>query len=276
MIQGESWRRRLVRAIAPRRGYVSRRLLRMAEFYVAAARNHDQDMRTNGECWLLRGLASAQVRVVFDVGANRGEWSEQVTLALPRATIHAFEIVPTTASILAELAARQPAIHANGFGLAELAGTLRVNVSPANDKVASLLPTHTLPIASHRTLMWEAADAAVRRGDEYCLANGIERIDVLKIDVVGAENRVIDGFGTMIDDGRIGLIQFEYGLAAAHSRYLLADHYANLGPRGYRIGKLMPSWIEFKDYELTDETFTWANYVAVHASRTDLLGALLN
>jgi FkbM family methyltransferase len=271
MDQGESWRRRLVRAVAPRRGYVSRRLLRMAEFYVAAARNHDQDMRTNGECWLLRQLGGATVRIVFDVGANRGDWSEEVTKALPRAEIHAFEIVPATARILAD---RLPAIRANAFGLADVKETLRVNVAPANDKVSSLLPTHTLPIASHRALTWEQADAAVRRGDEYCLENGIETIDFLKIDVEGAENRVIDGFGAMVGDGRIGLMQFEYGLAAVHSRYLLADHYARLGSLGYRVGKLMPSWVEFKDYELTDETFTWSNYVAVHASRTDIQAVL--
>jgi len=40
------------------------------EFY----ENHDYDIQTNGELFVLQSLASTQLSCLFDVGANQGNW----------------------------------------------------------------------------------------------------------------------------------------------------------------------------------------------------------
>lgn len=45
------------------------------------------------------------------------------------------------------------------------------------------------------------------RGDAYCQQHGIDRIDLPKIDVEGAEHLVMDGFGDMLS--KVGVIQWE-------------------------------------------------------------------
>lgn len=274
MVDGIGWRDRLIRSIALRQDPLTRRLVRLAERVVAAARNNDLNPATNGEYHLLRTLGRVSPRVVFDVGANHGEWSEVAATALPTAAIHAFEIVPATSRHLAAVAGRHPAIIANAIGLSDAPGELRIHTSPANDKVSSILPVNAMAMPFQSAIPWEETVVTVTRGDAYCRARGITAIDVLKIDVEGAEDRVLTGFGAMLDTGAIGLIQFEYGLANIHSHHLLLDYYTRLGELGYRIGKLMPDRVAFKDYAMTDEDFLGPNYVAVHASRPDMIAAL--
>jgi FkbM family methyltransferase len=269
-----SLRGRLLRAVAQGEGPVSRLLLRLAERYVAVARNNELDGALNGEFWMLRRLTRLEPRVVFDVGANRGEWAQQAATALPSARIHAFETVPVTARHLAAVASTQPAIHPNAFGLADAPGRVRLHVTDANDKVSSLLPVPEISISFFKGMSWRVIEVDVMRGDEYAALHGITTIDVLKIDVEGAEHRVMAGFGNLITDGHVGLIQFEYGLANIQTHMLLSDYYRQLESYGYKIGKLMPSRVAFKKYDMRDEDFIGPNYVAVHASRPDMLVAL--
>jgi hypothetical protein len=105
-------------------------------------------------------------------------------------------------------------------------------------------------------------EASIVAGDEYADANGIETIDFLKIDVEGAEHLVLKGFSRMLGRGAIRCIQFEYGAFSIQTRVLLADYYEWLGSR-YWIGKVFPSGVEFRDYQWTDESFRFANFVCV-------------
>ena len=60
--------------------------------------NRNFDMQTNGEEWYLRqlGKPGGEIKYVFDIGANVGDWLLLCRRYLPGATIHAFEIAPPT------------------------------------------------------------------------------------------------------------------------------------------------------------------------------------
>ena len=103
----------------------------------------------------------------------------------------------------------------------------------------------------------------VFRGDDFCCENGIEHIDFLKMDVEGAEFKVLAGLDRMLSDQRVDIIQFEYGLKSVVTRFLLKDYYELFTSRGYVVGKLYPNGVYFKDYHVTDEDFMGPNYVAV-------------
>lgn len=50
----------------------------------------------NGEALLVNALPKDSTKIVFDVGANIGNWSKLALDALPEATIHSFELSSET------------------------------------------------------------------------------------------------------------------------------------------------------------------------------------
>jgi hypothetical protein len=103
----------------------------------------------------------------------------------------------------------------------------------------------------------------VERGDEYVREHGIERIDMLKIDVEGAEMRVLQGLEETISAGRVRAIQFEYSRLNIVARCFLRDLYEFLVARGYRVGKIYPTYVDFRDYSFDHEDFIGPNYLAI-------------
>lgn len=57
-------------------------------------------MDSDGEFSLLERTIGMNFDTIFDVGANVGRWAQKAAEVHPNATIHCFEIVPDTFSIL--------------------------------------------------------------------------------------------------------------------------------------------------------------------------------
>jgi hypothetical protein len=114
----------------------------------------------------------------------------------------------------------------------------------------------------------------VTTGDEYCAGRGIAHIDFLKLDVEGLELPALRGFEGMLADGRIDVIQFEYGFINLLPKFLLKDLHEFLNARGYAAGKVFPNYVDFREYRLTDEDFMGPNYLAVRRDRSDLIALL--
>ncbi|MCS6854781.1 MAG: FkbM family methyltransferase [Elioraea sp.] len=235
------------------------------------------DLDCNGETELLRRLASFMPRTVFDVGANRGDWAMRAATLLPGATIHAFEIcVDTAAELSKALAPLGRRAIVNNFGLAETSGTVAVSTF-ANSSVNTMTPLGKRDHGMGLHAAWGDANfvmARVETGDRYVEQADIERINLLKVDVEGAEGRVLSGFTKTLCRGAIDVIQVEYNECAIWSRFLLRDLYELLVPFGFRLGRLGPNGVAFKDYAVEDEDFCGPNYVAVHGRREDMIAAL--
>ena len=134
-------------------------------------------------------------------------------------------------------------------------------------------PQLTCDAPRHRHLKPEPFTAEITTLDEFCSEQSLQQIDFLKIDVEGAEHRVVKGARGMIESGRVSCIQFEYGPWSIGSRFLLIDFYELLG-KHYRIGKIFPHYVAFGDYDWRAEDFKFANYLCVRRARDDLLIAL--
>lgn len=233
--------------------------------------NLHYDPAINGEAWLLGRLGLMNPTQIFDVGANVGDWAAialEASKRCPNCAIHCFEIVPGTADVLAQRFAGQGRVVVNKLGLldAECEVPVKYYVDfPPNSSV------NDFPHSGRYT--WLRARATT--GATYCEERGIKTIDLLKIDAEGADHRVLRGFENMLAEGAIQAVQFEYGLSAIQTRFLLADYFEFLGQRGYAVGKLFPNHVEFRPYDITrDEDFLGPNYVAVRRDRQDLLGLL--
>lgn len=257
--------------IARNRGRpVFRVLYRAARSYIRGYENINYDLHTNGEEEVLRRLAGFVDRpVVFDVGANVGEWTRTAKRWMPGAQIHCFEIVPDTFAILRCSTGSLSGVRLNPLGLGAAEGEVRVELCEGDSSRASVV---ALPEASgHR----QVVTGRIIPGDEYCRRAGIERVHMLKIDTEGYDFDVLRGFADMLSAGSIDVVQFEYGLWSIWTKHSLADHYEMLSGHGYRLGKIFPRGVEFRDYVASiDEDLRGPNYLAVRADRDELLDLL--
>jgi len=240
---------------------------REQEKNAAAFNNEDRNMVRNGEYWLMRTLAACagEKMVAFDVGANTGEWSLCIIHTRSDCEVHAFELVSETYSLLLKEISNEPNIVPNNVGLSN--ENAEVDVFRNSKSVMSGFFQRLGEKESEKTR------GTVIRGDAYVETHHIEKIDFLKIDVEGAEKLVLEGFSETLKAGKIEALCFEYGEFNIASRTLLKDLY-DLLEENYVIGRLMPRWVEFSDYDRRRENFRPAYYVAVRKDRTDILEAL--
>jgi FkbM family methyltransferase len=262
--------RSAVRAAAQNGGVVSRELFKLARRYSLIYDNFNYDSRTNGEYWLLSQLRSFNPGTIFDVGANRGEWSEHCAKAFPSATIHSFEIVPQTAERLNARINGTPNVVVNQFGLSDVNGETSIYIDPERDWLSSTVEGTEI---INRGVSHRISGRTVT-GDAYLAEHAIDQIDILKIDVEGAEYRVLNGFARSLAGRRVTVIQFEYGHINIFSHFLLLDFYRLLDPLGFVLGKLYPDGVAFKPWDARAENFYGPNYVAVLSDRHDVIEAV--
>lgn len=135
--------------------------------------------------------AARGAEVIFDIGANIGYFSLHWASDLaPGGTVHAFEPVPTTFQRLAR-----------NVALNDLGGKIVTNNKGVGSEPATLsfyLPDFSgSGAASSRNLHPEensaVFEAEVTTLDSYFGAAGLDRLDLVKVDVEGAELLVVKG-----------------------------------------------------------------------------------
>lgn len=250
-----------------RRSLLMRKIAGFCRRYLNWYGNLSYDLQTNGEAFVLETLGSFQPRVLFDVGANVGEWSSIAKVHCPGADVHAFEIAKPTFEILVAKTGHLPGIHCQNVGLSDVAGSTRIRYYDA-------LPALTTSSDYPHPLAFTELEAQVVTGDDYVARHGIAHIDLLKIDVEGMEEQVLKGFQLTLARKAIDLVQFEYGKVSIVNRFLLRDFFHFFRERGYVVGKIFPNYVDFRDYDLDDEDFMGPNFLACREERADYLQAL--
>jgi FkbM family methyltransferase len=264
---------RLQRSLPAHHGHpLLARLDRAAMVFHNLYDNGHYDPATNGEAWLLRQLAPLQPRVILDVGANRGEYAELALQVCPEAQVHAFEPMPAVFPQLQSALGHHPRATLHQLALADQEGDLRFWFDPSKTGNTSAVPG--VQSAIHGLKAPEPITAAGLRLDQFCERNGIEQIDLLKIDTEGFEASVLRGGGELLSSGAIACIQIEYGKANLFSRYFIHDYMSDYGET-YQIGKLYPRGVRwFGSYGVDLDDLMGPNLVMAHRDRADLIGSL--
>jgi FkbM family methyltransferase len=227
--------------------------------------NEGASFEVNGEKRMIERLRAADFRVAFDVGANRGDWLVEALINWPRCHIYAFEVAPPTFRRLRErisASSHGTRTTLNCFGLSDQNGSHEMFFFPDHPELTCDLPRHE----DYQAIPF---DARLCTGDSYAHERRIEKLDFVKVDVEGAEHRVLNGLCGYLSTRRVNCLQFEYGAFSTQTRVLLADYYALLSSN-YWIGKIYPTYVEFADYNWRMEDFKFANYCCVSRTRPDL------
>jgi FkbM family methyltransferase len=241
-----------------RRSVFFRTLAKLAKQYLKWFGNASYKPHKNGERWVLAQLRDEPIRSVLDVGANVGDWALLAAELLPHATVRALEIVPATFARLRERVSDHHRIRCFSLGLADRHGRLAIHYDPGAS-------THATFTEYPRSWTGQLIDCQVTTGDAFIRAQGIERVDFLKIDVEGAEHLVLAGLAESLRARRVRFVQFEYGRVNILTKFLLRDFHELFRRYGYVVGKIFPDFVDFRAYDLGDEDFLGPNYLACPA-----------
>jgi FkbM family methyltransferase len=245
-------------------------LHKAAEFFEAAWHNDGSDLASNGERFVIDRLRSADFRLAIDAGAHTGDWSLQALSAWPTCqAVHAFEVAPRTFDELAharEMSQDRARLFVYPLGLSDVAGQQTMYFFPEDPQLTCDLPRH----GTRKSVPLEAKLTTL---DAFCSDKGIDTIDFLKIDVEGAEHRVLKGGNRILQ--RTSCIQFEYGWFSIQTRVLLKDYFTLLSDH-FWLGKIYPNYIAFGDYDWREENFRFCNYLGVAKTRPELRSMLTN
>ena len=129
-------------------------------------------------------------KVLFDIGASNGIWSDSIAEVLPDAEYHLFEpladVVPFYIHDLQERLARRPNFHLHAVALSDHAGTTEMYATH-DAWGSSILDRGPIPeVKEHIQVPLFTLDDFVRR-------HNLPRPDVMKLDVQGAERLILAG-----------------------------------------------------------------------------------
>jgi len=250
-----------------RRRFLIQRSIELIKKLINSYENKNNDHRTNGEFFVLRKLSQLKFNVIFDVGANIGNWSITAASIFPTSRIFAFEPVPELYRKCSSRVSKIENISPCNIGLSDQTKTATFNFYPHLKLFNSLydIPRNEKP---------KQIKVKMTLGDEFCLNNNIDHIDFLKLDVEGAEYDILNGFATFLREKRITTIQFEYGFHNIITKRLLADYYELLRGLGFVVGKIYPNYVDFRDYDYEMENFIHSNFLAIIKTREDIIDSL--
>lgn len=236
------------------------------------------DMVSNGEmlvqhyvvdAWK-RGNLSGQGLVVFDVGANVGDWSSALLSLLADSTIHGavdlyiFEPVPSTFEFLkSRLGTHDPIVHYEHVALSSENGDGVIYVSGQNAGTNSL---HADSLrGNEKQIKIVRATAA-----DFCKTHKIQKVHLLKCDTEGHDMEVIRGALPLLADESISVLQFEYNHRWISSRNFLRDAFTAVEKMPYKLAKIQPhQLLIFSEWHPELERFFHGNYALVHVGALD-------
>lgn len=236
------------------------RLYRASKSYVDRHEGElNGDMDTNGEMWLAEQVCTTAT-VVFDVGANRGQWSRRALKANKNIALHSFE---PSSQVFPALVAAAPGAIANQFGLSSSKSVATLHSFGDSDALSSLYPRRSIQPTDRELTETGTESIQLDTLDNYCATMGIRQIDFLKIDVEGHDLEVLRGGTTMLRHRAVRLIQFEYGGCNLDSGLFLSHFFEFLQPLGYELAKLLPDALRpVSRYHRGLETFRYQNWIA--------------
>ena len=196
--------------------------------------------------------------IVFDAGANVGNLSLLFSHFVgPSGQVHAFEPTQETFERLQSIVSQAGCenIKLNQAAVTDKDGAVELRVYGV--KYASWNTLANRPLEKYEinapvpTLQAVAATTI----DTYCMENRIDHIDLLKIDVEGAEYQVLRGARKMLENQKIHACVFEFGQTTrdmGNDPKSIADY---LNQMNYRVQNIVGRDRSFPHHPRTKEPY---------------------
>lgn len=213
----------------------------------------------SGEEWTMHYVKNniRDKSVVFDVGANIGEYATQASEIFKNtAIIHAFEPIDSTFQKLDTNCANK-GIHCHNIGFGDKDEITTFYVNPLQHTFASKFERK-----NSEAKLQKKETVKVKKIDSFCANLGIPFIDFLKLDIEGNEFNALKGAQQMLKDRKVKFIQFEFGGTCIDARVYFRDFWELLSPN-YTLYRILKDGLEeIQSYHPRNEIFYYSNYLA--------------
>ena len=214
----------------------------------------------DGEAVLMKEFIKPN-QTVFDIGANCGEWTQFAINTQPSIKVYAFEPVPPVYERLKQTLGKYKNVQLFNHAISDKIGLAQFHYYPEADGLSGFFYREVLRGDHPDPLILEVPEKTL---DAFCLENGINSIDFIKIDTEGAEWKVLTGARELIQNHRIKAIQFEYGGCYIDAKTTLKSVMTYLSQNNYVIFRIMPKGlVHISKWEARLENYHLSNYFAI-------------
>jgi len=235
---------------------IAAKLRNQANCVIADSFLENSDPRKNSELWLTR-LAAPESSTFVDIGANVGNWAAIfLESAPPAARGILFEPSPSALEKLKSRFGRLKNIEIINAAAGDSSGEMPFFDENGKGESSSLIRKAALSGSEKKKARITTLDFELKK-------RGWDSVDVLKIDAEGYDLHVLKGASELLKNRKIGLIQFEYGIAWKYAGSTMSCAVDLLDSFGYRVFSLRSNGLFKFDCELYGEYFGRSNYVAL-------------
>lgn len=183
-----------------------------------------------------RHFPSGPFRTILDIGAYHGEFADRVLRHYPVEQVFLFEPFAASVSYLRQRYQNEPRCVVLPYALSDQNGSSNLHVLNKIDSNSLLEPADGASSVLQREFHEvKQAPIEMRRLDEIPSLTGLPRFDLAKIDVQGAELKVLRGCGALLE--RIQAIYIEVNFSSLYKDgAVFCDTHAFLEQAGFKLG----------------------------------------
>jgi FkbM family methyltransferase len=177
--------------------------------------------------------------IIFDVGANRGQFAEQINGFFDQATIHSFEPVPSAYKELEALSSRITKIIPNNLAINVVDGNVDFFITESDVGSSLLEPIEGQPSKWLQTS--QKVTVKAKRLDTIIRERNITKIDLLKSDTQGADLQTLLSAGDYLVPSKINAILVEVNFQNFYKNQCsFSSILDTLINKGYRLAWMYP------------------------------------
>jgi|UniRef100_UPI0037836C6C FkbM family methyltransferase len=183
-----------------------------------------------------RQFPRVPLRTILDIGAYHGEFADRVLRHHPVEKVFLFEPFVDSIAFLEQRYRAEPRCKVFPFALSDQSGSSTLRVLNNADSSSLLDPDSEAGDLLHKPFhAVQQTQIEVRRLDEVPGMSEIERFDIAKIDVQGAELKVLRGCGDLLQ--RIQSIYIEVNFCSLYKDgAVFCDTHTFLEQAGFKLG----------------------------------------
>ena len=224
--------------------------------------NNNNNIYSNGELRFMKKNIR-QCKIVFDIGANTGQWTKLALNINSNLDIHCFE--PSNYSFNKLIKNNfPPNVKCNNFGLSSTKCEKELYIFENGSELNSLYQRHGLKNGSNLKPQQKTEIVKLDKLENYCKERNISKIGYLKVDAEGHELEIFKGGRDLFINDQVKIIQFEYGGCNIDSHVLLKDIFDFFRGMNYNFFKIYPEYVKFiRRYDQQLENFQYQNWLII-------------
>jgi len=221
------------------------------------------NIKQNGEFKIIKNIVKPG-DIIFDIGANIGDWSKAIFSVSPNTFIYAFEPIPSAFdSLLSNILTNKQNFFAYNIAFSNTIGKKEFCLCKNASRLSGF---YNRKHFQERNYIIKKIIVKTDTLDAFCTKHYIDHIDFIKIDTEGEELKILQGAPHLLTNKAISIIQFEYGGTYKDAKTTLKEVYTLLSSYNYKVFRIAPfGLIKISKWRNALENYQYSNFLAIRS-----------